>query len=315
MRAAVNESYGPPEVVHVVDVPAPTAGPRDVLVRVHAAAVTAADARLRGARFPRGFAVLGRLALGVRRPRRQILGGVFSGVVEAVGEKVQGFAVGDEVCGSTGMRMGAHAELVAAPAAKVVRLPAGVSHEDAAAILFGGSTALHFLRDKAGVRPGQKVLVNGASGAIGTVAVQLARRYGATVTGVTSTPNLALVTDLGAQHVVDHTTTRVTDLTERFDVVLDTVGNLDAEAGRRLLTDDGVLILAVAGLAQVIRARGNVKAGPAPERSENFACLVGLLAAGRIRAVIEAVDDLDGIAAMHARVDSGHKVGNLVVRP
>lgn len=315
MRAAVNEAYGPPEVVRVRDVPTPALGPGDVLVRVHAAAVTAADARLRAARFPGGMAAFGRLAFGIRRPRRTILGNVFSGVVEAVGAKVDGVVVGAEVCGQTGLRMGAHAELVAAPAAKVVGLPSGVSHDEAAAILFGGSTALHYLRRKATVRPGQRVLVNGASGAIGTAAIQLARHDGASVTAVTSTPNLALVTDLGADDAVDYTETPVTGLMERYDVVLDTVGNLDVATGRRLLREGGVLLLAVADLGQMIRARGNVKVGSAPERADSMEALLRLAAGGELRAVIETVDDLSGIVALHARVDSGHKVGNLVVRP
>ena len=315
MRAAVARRYGAPEVVVIADVPRPAPRADQVLVRVRAAAVTSGDARIRAARFPAGFGVLARLALGVRRPRRPILGGTFSGVVEQVGPRAGAFAPGDEVCGMTGIRMGAHAEHVAVPAAKVVRKPAGVSHEDAAGLLFGGTTALFFLRDKASVGPGTSVLVNGASGAVGTNAVQLAAHYGATVTGVTSGANAELVTTLGAARVIDHTAEDVATIGERFDVVLDTVGNLSIATGRRLLTEGGVLLLAVASLGDMIRARGNVVAGSAPERAEAFEVLLGLVDGGDLAVVQDLVVDLDGIVDAHRRVDGGHKVGNVLVRP
>lgn len=315
MRAAVNQTYGSPDVVRAVEVPTPKPGPRDVLVRVHAAPVTSADARMRAAQFPRGFTVLARIALGIRRPRRTVLGNAFSGVIESVGTEVDAFAVGDAVCGMTGARMGAHAEYAVAPAVKTTPLPTGVSHDDAAAILFGGTTALHFLRDKASLETGQSVLVNGAAGAIGTAAIQLAIHYGAVVTGVTSTRNLDLVSDLGAHRVIDYTATPVTELADLYDVVLDAVGNLDIESGRGLLTDGGVLLLAVADLPETLRARGNVKAGPAPEKAADFAELVGLLATGELTSVIDKVAGLDEVAALHTRVDSGRKVGNVILQP
>ena len=315
MRAAVVDRYGPPEVVGIADVPRPVPRADEVLVRVAAAAVSSGDARIRGARFPKGFGPFARLALGVFRPRKRILGGTFSGTVAAVGADVTGVSPGDEVCGMTGVRMGVHAEYVAVPAERVVRKPAEVTHEEAAGLLFGGTTALYFLRDKAAVRPGQSVLVNGASGAIGTNAVQLAKHFGATVTAVTSAPNASLVTGLGADRVIDHTSTDLTTVTDRFDVVLDTVGNLSPSSGRRLLTDDGVLLLAVAGLWDTVRARGDVKAGSAPERAEDFELLLGMAARGELAVVIDQVDDLDGIVTAYRRVDSGRKVGNVIVRP
>ncbi len=317
MRAAVAGRYGPPDVVQVMDVPRPTPRGDEVLVRVHATAVTAADARIRAARFPRGFGPFARLAFGIRRPRRPVLGGVFSGVVETVGSRVTDLAPGDEVCGMTGIRFGTHAEYVVVPAKKVTAKPTGVGHEDAAAVLFGGTTALYFLRDRAELPAGATVLVNGASGAIGTAAVQIARHLGATVTGVTSTPNVALVRKLGAEHVVDYTATPVSALTERYDVVLDTVGNIGPADAGRLLTDSGVLLLAAADLGQTLRARGRVKAGAAPERPSDVAHLVGLVADGHLTAVIdESVSGgLEAIAAAHERVDAGRKVGNIVLRP
>jgi NADPH:quinone reductase-like Zn-dependent oxidoreductase len=307
------EQYGPPELVGVREVPAPSPAKGRVLVRVRAAAVTSADGRIRAARFPRGFGQVARLAFGVRRPRRPVLGGVFSGVVEEVGPGVEGIAVGDEVCGMTGARLGTHAELVAARADRLVVKPSAVTHEDAAAVLFGGTTALHFLRDR--VRPGQRVLVNGASGAIGTAAVQLARRAGGQVTGVCSAANADLVRDLGAESVLDYARTPLASVTERWDVVLDTVGNVSTPLGRSLLAPGGVLLLAVADLGQTLRARGDVFAGPAPERPEDFTTLLDLVAAGDLRVVVSRTLPLDDIVEAHRLVDSGRKVGNVVVTP
>jgi NADPH:quinone reductase-like Zn-dependent oxidoreductase len=313
VKAAVVERYGPPEVVSVRDVPDPVAGKGQVLVRVHATAVSSGDARIRGRRFPPGFALPARLVIGWRGPRRSVLGGVYSGVVEAVGPGVTGVAVGDEVCGMTGARMGAHAELAAVRADRLCAKPAGVDHEQAAAILFGGSTARHFLRDLVG--PGKRVLVNGASGAVGSAAVQLARLAGAHVTGVCSDRNADLVRSLGAEEVVDHARHRVADLTETYDVVLDTVGNLDRRSGRRLLATDGVLVLVAAGLADTVLARGNVRAGVSSEDPEIFAWWLERIAAGEARAIVDRTLPLSEVVEAHRIVDSGRKVGNLVLTP
>lgn len=315
MRAAVIDRYGPPDVVRVAEVPRPQPRAHEVLVRVGAAAVTSADARIRSARFPAGFGVPARLAFGVVRPRRPILGSCFSGVVDSVGARVGGLATGAEVCGMTGARFGAHAEYVVVPADRLARKPAEVSHDQAAGLLFGGSTALYFLRDKARVGPGSSVLVNGASGAIGTNAVQLARHFGATVTAVTSAANSALGTDLGAERVIDYTTDDLAGSAGRFDVVLDAVGNLSIDSGRRLLRAGGVLLLVVANLAETIRARGNVVAGAAPERVADFELLLRLVASGELTVVLDQVHDLDDITTAHRRIDTGRKVGNILVRP
>jgi NADPH:quinone reductase-like Zn-dependent oxidoreductase len=315
MRAAVIDRYGPPEVVRVTDVPRPEPRAGELLVRVVAAAVTSADSRIRAARYPPGFGIPARLIFGIRRPRRPILGSALSGVVESVGANVTGFAPGDAVCAMTGMAMGAHAEYVALPAAKLARKPAAVTHEDAAGVLFGGTTALYFLCDKAQAGAGTSVLVNGASGAIGTNAVQLATHFGASVTGVTSAANAGLVMSLGADRVIDYTRTDLGSVSERFDVVLDTVGNLSIRSGRRLLTANGKLLLAVAGLGETIRARGNVAAGAAPERVADVERLLRLVADGRLTVVHDQSFDLSDIVLAHRLVDSGHKRGNVVVRP
>lgn len=315
MRAVVVERYGPPSVARVVEVADPVARAGEVVVRVAAAAVTSGDARMRAARFPRGFALPARLGIGIRRPRRPVLGVALSGTVASIGEGVTGLAVGDEVAGMTGARLGAHAELVAVRVERLVRKPAGVTHDEAAAVLFGGCTALHYLEDVVPVRAGRSVLVLGASGAVGSSAVQIARIAGARVTGVTSARNAGLVRRLGAERVIDYTVTPVAQISEPFDVVVDTVGAVSTRAGRALLADDGSLVLVLASLWQVITARGRIKAGVSGSRPEHMARLLALVASGELDPVIQESMPLDEIARAYAIVDSGRKVGNVVVRP
>jgi NADPH:quinone reductase-like Zn-dependent oxidoreductase len=314
MRAVVVDRYGPPDVARVVEVPRPSPRKDEVLVRVVAAAVTSGDARIRGARFPPGFGLPARLAFGLRGPRRRILGMVFSGIIEEVGEGVVDVAPGQAVCGMTGMSMGAHAEYVSVSARRVAAVPSGVSHSNAAGLLFGGSTALYFLRDKASVRPGMSVLVNGASGAVGSNAVQLATYFGATVTGVTSAGNADLVRRLGADRVIDYATDDITNVPERFDVVLDAVGNLSIASGRRLLRDGGVLVLAVASVWDMLRARRGVVVGSGPERAADFAWLLQRVAANELTVVVARTFPLEHIGDAYRLVDSGHKRGNVIVR-
>lgn len=330
MKAAVAGRYGPPQTVRIEQVPDPEPRADEVLVRVRATAVTAGDARIRGARFPRGFGALGRLGLGLRGPRRPVLGAVFSGTVERLGSTIgaasagaaaekgaagMALSVGDEVAGMTGARMGAHAELLVVPAARLVPKPAAVSHADAAAALFGGTTALHFLRDRAGLGAGQRVLVNGASGSVGSAAVQLARQLGAQVTAITSDRNRRLVASLGAERTIDYATHPVAGLRGDYDVVFDAVGNIGRSDGPRLLAPGGALVLAAAGLIDTLAARGRVHAGSAPERPESFSLLLDLVAAGDFDPLARALGGLEAIPEAHAIVDSGRKVGNLVVLP
>lgn len=322
MRAAVNTRYGPPDVVRIVDdLPLPVAGPDQVLVRVTAAAVTSADSRIRAARFPRGFGAFARLAFGIRRPRRQVLGSSFAGTVLGVGAKVTDLTVGDRVCGMTGARMGCHADHLAVDRKRITRIPDGVDDNHAAGALFGGSTALHFFRTRVGVGKGMSVLVVGGSGAVGSAAIQLARHVGATVTAVTGPTNLTLARQLGATTVIDHTTTDITGLAERFDVVLDTVGTLSPATGKPLLTERGVLQLAVADLGQTITARGRVQAGSAPEKPADFEYLLDLVADGTLTVVFDGAVGRDGVVALddiadaYRRIDSGRKIGTIIVRP
>lgn len=318
MRAVVVDRYGPPEVARVRELSAPAPRAGEVLVRVASAAVTSGDARLRSGVFPPGFTVPGRLAMGIRGPRSRVLGAAFSGEVAALGDGVSGFAVGERVSGMTGARMGAHAEFAVVAADRLVAIPDSLSHDAAAAVLFGGTTALDYLRDKAGLAAGATVLVNGASGAVGTSAVQLAHHLGAEVTAMTSARNAELVRSLGADRVIDYRATPLERLHadgERFDVVFDTVGNLSAASGRPLLTERGVLLLAVATLGQMLAARGPVKAGMASESRQIVADVLQLAAVGVLLPVIESAHPLGAIADVYRRIDSGRKVGNLVVRP
>lgn len=314
MRAVVVERYGPPEVARVVERadPAPRRG--EVLVRVHAAAVTSGDARIRAARFPRGFALPGRLALGIRGPRQPVLGGTLSGVVEAVGPEVGGLAVGDRVAGMNGARMGAHAELVAVRANRLARVPDAVTHVDAAGALFGGGTAWSLVGGRAALAAGERLLVVGASGAVGTAAVQLGRLRDAHVTVVASAANHDLARRLGADEVRDRAATRLADL-RGFDVVLDAAGAIDRRTGIGMLRSDGRLVLAVATLGETIAARRPVIAGPADERADTFAELLDHVAAGRLDPVVRSVGGLEAIAEAYRIVDSGAKVGSVVIEP
>ena len=318
MQAAVVRRYGAPEVVEIVDQPTPEPKRGEVLVRVAAVAVTAADGRLRAGRFPRGFGVVAKLGFGFTGPRKHVLGVAYSGVVERVGEGVTGFAPGDEVAGMNGKTLGMHAQVAAVPVDRVALKPAGLSHADAAGVLFGGTAALYFLRDRAGLRPGQTVMVNGASGAVGSAAVQLARHFGATVTAVTSAANAELMRRIGAESVIDYSVTPVAELAalgQSYDVVFDAVGNIDRELGLSLLGPGGTLVLAAADLVDTVRARGRVVAGVAPERPADFAELMRLVVEGQLDPLTRSLGSLNALVEAHRIVDSGHKVGNIVVLP
>lgn len=315
MRAVIVDRYGPPAVARITELSSPVPKPDQVLVRVAAAAVTSGDARIRAASFPAGMSLPGRLALGVRGPRNRVLGMVVSGTVAAVGSAVTTFAVGDEVAGMTGARMGTHAELVAVAAKRLVRKPGGIQHNAAAAAIFGGATALHFLHDVAGLRAGQDVLVIGASGAVGTSAVQLAQIAGATVTGVASDRNVALLHHLGVDEHVDYGTTDPAGLGRRFDVIIDAVGTLTPASARALVREGGTAVLAAASLWQMMQARRPVKVGTAPGSRALVERLLPLLERGELDPVIQQTLPLADIAEAYRIVDSGRKVGNIVVRP
>ena len=320
MRAAVVTRYGAPDVVALRDVARPAPGPRDLLIRVRATTVSSGDARVRARRVPAGMGFLMRLAMGWSGPRQPVLGTECAGVVEAVGAEVTRFRVGDAVVAFPGATMGAHAAYVRIREDGPVALkPDGLSWEEAAALLFGGTTALHCLR-VARVKAGERVLVLGASGAVGVAAVQLARREGAEVTAVCSAANAALVAGLGAARVIDYHTEDFTRSDTPWDVVIDCVGATDYARCRRVLAPGGRLVRVVADLPGLLAApfQGRLSghrviAQVTPERPDDVRALVALAQEGAYRAVIDAAMPMARIAEAHARVDSGRKRGSVVL--
>lgn len=322
MRACIYERYGTADVVRPAEVAAPRVQADEVLIRVHAAAVTTADWRFRAAAFPRGFRLLGRLMIGLRTPRNPILGTDFSGTVVAVGQGVRRFRVGDRVFGTTGAnRRGAHAEYVTVKEAGLIfPKPAQLRDEEAAAIPFGGSSALAFLRDFGGVRAGQRVLIIGASGSVGSWAVQIARHLGAQVTGVCSTANLALVRSLGAQRVIDYSREAIFAADAEYDLIFDTIGVTTFALCQRALSARGIYLPLNAGLREIgqailtsFRAGKRVRFAISENSREGLGQLLQLIEAGVVKPVVDRVYPLEEIAQAHRHVEGRHKRGSVVV--
>lgn len=320
MRAAVYERYGPPEVVAIREVPTPTPGAGEVLVRISASTVSTGDWRARSLTMPPGFGPFARLAFGVSRPRQPILGTELSGVIDTVGEGVTAFSVGDEVFAFGDAKMGCHAEFRSIPAnGLVARRPTNLSFEQAAALSFGGMTMLGFFRRGALVS-GERVLVNGASGTVGSAAVQLARHLGADVTAVCGPANVELVRALGASRVIDYSREDFTANGEHYDVIVDTVGNASYARVKGSLAKRGRLLVVLGGfvdllLTPVIGMIGGhrVIAGPAISRVEDLHRLAGIAAAGAFTPVVDQVLPFEQIVDAHRRVETGRKRGSVVV--
>jgi NADPH:quinone reductase-like Zn-dependent oxidoreductase len=320
MRAAVYHRFGGPDVVRIEQVPRPSVGTDDVLVRVHASTVSAADHRARSRDLPRGLWLLAAVGIGAFRPKRPVLGMDVAGVVEAVGADVTRFAPGDEVIAMLGGAFGGHAEYARVRQdGAIARKPRAMSFEDAVTLVFGGITARSFLR-QANVRPGATVLVNGASGAVGTAAVQLAKHAGAHVTGVCSGGKRDLVASLGADRVIDHRTDDFTAGPATYDLIVDCAGTAPFERVEHLLNPGGALLLVIADLRGLVRApwrsrrTGQRVTATATPTAADLAFLVDLAEAGSYRAVRDRTYDLADIAEAHRYVDSGRKRGNVVVR-
>lgn len=320
MRAAICTSYGPPETVHLADVPMPRISDRDVLVRITAATVSTGDWRIRAFAIPTGFKLASRLAFGLRKPRNAILGTEFSGTIVEVGNAVTRFQPGDAVIGYPGAKLGCHAQYRAMPAdGALIRKPAVLSHTEAAALSFGGTTALHFLRDKGHIREGHQVLVIGASGSVGSAAVQIARYFGAVVTGVCSGINRDLVSRLGAHEVIDYAVDDYTRRRQKYDLILDTIGVETISRATRALRPDGRFLMVAADLRQMMLGlatrprRQKALSSLAPERAEDLQYLSDLAAMGAFRPVIDHVFPFDEIVEAHRRVESHRKRGNVVV--
>ncbi len=315
MKAAVYTKYGSPEVVQLMEVEQPTPKENEILIRIRATAVNSGDVRMRKAD---PFAV--RFIFGLLKPRKTILGTVYSGVIEQIGKQVTQFKVGDVVFGHTDMNFGAHAQYIAVPENSSVALkPLSVAHTQAAVIPFGGVTALHFLK-KAGIKPNQKVLVVGASGAVGSAAVQLAKASGAIVTGVCSTANMDLVTSIGADKVIDYTKEDFTQNGEVYDVIMDTVNTISVSRSLKSLSKNGIMILSAAGMTEMMQGKWisatsnrQVLMGVIAHSKADIVFLKQLIDAGKYKAVIDKTYSLSQIADAHAYVEQGHKKGNVAV--
>jgi NADPH:quinone reductase-like Zn-dependent oxidoreductase len=317
MKAIVYTQYGSPQVFELKDVAKPIQREDEILIKIKATAVNSGDVRLRKAD---PFAV--RLFFGLFKPKNKILGSVFSGEIESVGSDVKRFKIGDEVFGHTDMSFGTYAAYKCFPENGSIALkPINVTHHEAAVIPFGGVTALHFLK-KASIQKGQKVLVFGASGAVGSAAVQLVKYFGANVTGVCSTANVALVKSLGADKVIDYTKEDFTENRETYDVIFDTVNKMSISDSLKSLKICGTLILSAAGLSETLQGawisianskKIKVITGMISHKAEDIKFLKTLIETGQLKPVIDRMYSLEQMAEAHAYVEKGHKKGNVVV--
>jgi NADPH:quinone reductase-like Zn-dependent oxidoreductase len=317
MKAVVYTRFGPPDVLQLTEVEKPTPNEDEVLVRIYATTVAAEDPGMRNSPGLNGL----------RKPKKSILGFYLAGEIEAVGKAVSRFNAGDQVYGSSAMKyLGAYAEYICLPEDwSLARKPANMTYEEAAAIPNGTLTALPFLRDKGNIQSGQQVLINGASGAVGTSAIQLARHFGAEATGVCSTDNLELVRSLGADHVIDYTVEDFTQNNQTYDIIFDAVGKRSFSHCKGSLTQTGVYLTTVPSLALPFQLVGTSLAGgkkvrfattgirPADEKAEDLAYTTELIEAGELKAVIDRTYPLEQIAEAHRYVAQGHKKGNVVI--
>lgn len=323
MKAILYTEYGSADVLKLKEIEKPTPKDNEVLIKVHAATVTAGDVNMRGFTFvPPGFGPLPRLMFGLNAPKKQILGVELAGEIEAVGAAVTQFKPGDQVFGIDSAHVGAYAEYVCWPeTAPLVIKPSNLSYEEAASIPFGAGTALPLLRDKAKIKPGQKVLVNGASGGVGNYAVQLAKYYGAEVTGVCSTGNLSMVKAMGADHVIDYTHQDFTQSGETYDIIFDSAfGVASFERAKKALKPNGLYLAVAGGPKQMLQAvwtgmRGGKKviASPVDENKEDLLFLKGLAEAGHLKVFIDRCYPLEQTAEAHRYVDTGRKRGSVVI--
>jgi NADPH:quinone reductase-like Zn-dependent oxidoreductase len=320
MKAAVYEQFGGPDVVQIREVPRPEPRDDEVLIRTRATTVSAGDYRARSRDIPAGLALMSSFVLGFRRPKRPVLGTDVAGVVEAVGPRATAFHPGDEVIAMLGWRFGGHAEFAIADKKSVVAAkPPALSWDDAGALVFGGINAIAFL-DQLKLASGSHVLINGGSGAVGSAAVQVAKIADAHVTAVTSTANVGLVTDLGADRVIDYTQVNFLTETIRYDVVMDCVGNAPLSKLSTVVKRGGTVLLVAASLRSMVSAAWQsrihgitVVTGPGRYLPSQLDRLAQWTQDGRVRPVIDRTIPFERITDAHRVVDSGRKRGNVVV--
>lgn len=317
MKAVVYTKYGSPDVLQIKEVEKPVPKDNEVLIKVYATTVTTADCFMR-----RAETLISRVFLGFLKPKRKILGTELAGEIESVGKDVKRFKKGDNVYGFTGFGLGAYAEYNCMPEkGSLVIKPSTMNFGEAAAVVDGATTALFFLKDKANIQIGQKVLIIGASGSIGTFAVQIAKYFGAEVTGVCSTKNLDMVRSIGADHVIDYTKDNFTKNGEKYDIIFDTVGKSSFSGCKNSLNEKGQYLLTSGGLKYRILALwtslvGNKKviSEMSIEKTEALIIIKKLIEAQKIKLVIDKVYNLEQIVEAHKYVEKGHKKGNIIIK-
>lgn len=321
MKAIVCTKYGPPEVLQLKEVEKPVPKENEILIKMHASTVTAGDVRVRRFDVPVLFWLPIRLALGLMRPKQPVLGVEYAGEVEAIGTKITKFKKGDRIFGSTPwMKFGCYAEYIVQPEDGIIsKIPEKLHFEEVAPMPFMGIGALYFIR-KANLQKGQKILIYGASGAVGTYAVQLAKYFGAKVTGVCSTTNMELIKSLGADKVIDYTREDFSESGEQFDVFFDAVGKCPFSKAIKSVKKDGKYITAERGLSETIQGifankftNKRVIAGTANAKIEDLIFLKELLISGKLKTVIDKTYPVEDIIKAHRYVDKGHKKGNVVL--
>jgi len=322
MKAILHTKYGPPDELQLKEVEKPIPKDNEVLIKIYATTVTTSDCNVRNFTFaPKSFRFLARMIFGFRKPKINILGVDLAGEIEAVGKDVKQFKKGDQVFGSPGSNFGGHAEYICISEDGVLAIkPANMTFEEAAAISLAGNTALYFIRDLGKVQAGQKILIHGASGAIGTYAVQLAKYYGAEVTGVCSGTNAEMVKSLGADKVIDYTKEDFTKSGETYDVIFDVVGKIRFSQCKSSLKQKGIYLENLLELSDILKmiwtsiiGGKKIKGGISTESVENLNFFLELIESGKLKPVIDRSYPLEKMAEAFRYVEKGHKKGTVVI--